>query len=225
MAGKQEGCGLVSLFYYCVAVASFAAMIIVVTTIEPDKKPSEELESFSELRLRCLEQEKSEREELISALENLTLEKFQQRLTEEEELKCLGIVAIICSVALLLLFNCSSVSCSAMDQSNSRLAGQGHLLMMERFRKVRDEAVEEVIREMEGGAQETQDRDVKDEEDEKPASTPSTPAKVMPETREAEHGDPPPVNIANSVVYITTSSAPPSPHRPSQPRHDLQHSW
>ena len=220
------------LFYYFVAIAAFTATIVVITT-EPNRKPSEEFNSFSELRLKCLAQENSEREELLAAVKFLTLEKVQNRLRQEEGMKGLGIAAIIFSVGMLVLFNMSPVSCSSMDQRTSRLAGKAHLLMMERFRKIRDEALEEVRKEMEGEAGEQQE----EEENEGGLTLAILPRpevendvdqlEVMSELKDPHSDDDHPVlNIANSVVYINTASAPPSPHRgPSQGQLQLHHSW
>merc|ERR1712062_54379 len=80
-----------------------------------------------------------------------------------QEAKGLGIAAIIFSAAILLLYNISPVSCSAMDQKNLRLTNKGNLLLMERFRKVRDEAVEEIKAEMEAETKTETEMDVEAE--------------------------------------------------------------
>ena len=145
----EERCGgLHLLFYWFVACAIFA-VIIITTTTHPDKPPAEEYDTFSDLRLRCMTEKKSEREELVSAVKFLTRETVQRRIRQQQEAKGLGIAAIIFSAAILLLYNISPVSCSALDQRNLRLSNQRNLLLLERFRKVRDEAVEEVKAEME----------------------------------------------------------------------------
>ena len=225
---QEETCGgLLPLIYYFVAVGSFTYTIIAVTT-DPNKTPADQFHSFSDLRLRCLDQEKSEREELINAVKFLTFEKVKNRQRREEEMKSLGITAIIFSVAMLIMFNMSSVSCSGMDQRNSRLASHGHRLMMERFRKVRDEALEEVRKEMGGEAREPK-------EEQENEATPATQRKEhdLDQNHESNHlgdhlgdHDHPVLKIANSVVYINTNSAPPSPRRgPSEGQHQLHHSW
>ena len=221
---QEETCGgLLPLIYYFVAIGSFTYTIIAIT-IDPNETPAHQFRSFSDVRLRCLDQEKSEREELINAVKFLTFEKVKNRLRQENEMKSLGITAIIFSVAMLVMFNLSSVSCSGMDQRNSRLASHGHRLMMERFRKVRDEALEEVRKEMEGEAVELK-------EEQENEVTPATHRKEhdLDQNHDSNHlgdhlgeHDHPVLNIANSVVYINTNSAPPSP---SQGHHQLHHTW
>ena len=159
----EERCGGLHWALYFFSACAVLAVIIITTTTHPNQPPAEQYDSFTDLRLRCLEEEKSEREELISAVRFLNRETVKHRIRQMQEAKGLGIAAIIFSAAILLLYNISPVSCSAMDQKNLRLTNKGNLLLMERFRKVRDEALEEIKAEMEAETKTETEMDVEAE--------------------------------------------------------------
>ena len=145
----EERCAGLHWALYFFSACAVLAVIIITTTTQPHQPPPQQYDSFSDLRLRCLAEEKSEREELISAVSFLSRERVRHRIRQQQEAKGLGIAALIFSAAILLIYNISPVSCSALDQKNLRLTNNGNLLLMERFRKVRDEALQEIKAQME----------------------------------------------------------------------------
>ena len=111
-------CGPLHLLLYVFVACAVLAVIIITSTTHPNRPPPEEFDSFSHLRLRCLSEEKLEREELISAVRFLSWETVKHRTRQLQEAKGLGIAAIIFSAAILLLYNMSPVSCSSSLSSS-----------------------------------------------------------------------------------------------------------